>query len=252
MAYVYRHIRLDKNEPFYIGIGSDSDDKYTRAYSKRRRNKIWESIVSRSEYNVEILLDGITWEEACEKEKEFISLYGRIDLKSGILANLTNGGDGSLGVIQGLETRIKKSISSKNRIMSDESKKKISDSKIGKKRPRYVSDKVSEGLKRYYANNPNPRIGIPLTDATKKKLSDTMSGRPSPNLGKKMSQESKNKLSLYNKYEKNAVAIMVIDITTGVFFQSISQAAEAYNFNSTTLNKWVRNKRKNKTNLRLI
>jgi hypothetical protein len=24
MAYVYRHIRLDKNEPFYIGIGSDS------------------------------------------------------------------------------------------------------------------------------------------------------------------------------------------------------------------------------------
>jgi hypothetical protein len=22
MAYVYRHIRLDKNEPFYIGIGS--------------------------------------------------------------------------------------------------------------------------------------------------------------------------------------------------------------------------------------
>lgn len=25
MAYLYRHIRLDKNEPFYIGIGSDSN-----------------------------------------------------------------------------------------------------------------------------------------------------------------------------------------------------------------------------------
>ena len=22
MAYVYRHIRLDKNEPFYIGVGT--------------------------------------------------------------------------------------------------------------------------------------------------------------------------------------------------------------------------------------
>jgi hypothetical protein len=24
MAYLYRHIRHDKNEPFYIGIGSDN------------------------------------------------------------------------------------------------------------------------------------------------------------------------------------------------------------------------------------
>ena len=29
MAYVYRHIRLDKNEPFYIGIGSDAN--YSRS-----------------------------------------------------------------------------------------------------------------------------------------------------------------------------------------------------------------------------
>ena len=27
MAYLYRHIRLDKNEPFYIGIGSDTNFK---------------------------------------------------------------------------------------------------------------------------------------------------------------------------------------------------------------------------------
>ena len=34
MAYVYRHIRLDKNEPFYIGIGSDKE--YKRADLSRR------------------------------------------------------------------------------------------------------------------------------------------------------------------------------------------------------------------------
>ena len=31
MAYVYRHIRLDKNEPFYIGIGKDDSGEYKRA-----------------------------------------------------------------------------------------------------------------------------------------------------------------------------------------------------------------------------
>lgn len=39
MAYVYRHIRLDKNEPFYIGIGSDIN--YQRAYNYQRRTKYW-------------------------------------------------------------------------------------------------------------------------------------------------------------------------------------------------------------------
>ena len=95
MAYVYRHIRLDKNEPFYIGIGSD--EKYRRAYQKINRNKHWRNVVSKTDYEVEILMDGLTWEQACEKEKEFISLYGRKDLNIGTLVNLTDGGDGVLG-----------------------------------------------------------------------------------------------------------------------------------------------------------
>ena len=36
MAVLYRHIRIDKNEPFYIGIG----DKENRAYSHKGRNKV--------------------------------------------------------------------------------------------------------------------------------------------------------------------------------------------------------------------
>jgi hypothetical protein len=38
MAYLYRHIRLDKNEPFYIGIGSDK--QYKRAYNKIKLSKL--------------------------------------------------------------------------------------------------------------------------------------------------------------------------------------------------------------------
>ena len=51
MAYVYRHIRLDKNEPFYIGIGAH----LKRAYEKTKRNKFWYNVVAKTEYNVEIL-----------------------------------------------------------------------------------------------------------------------------------------------------------------------------------------------------
>ena len=70
MAYLYRHIRLDKNEPFYIGIGSD--EKYKRAYSKKSRNKYWSNIANITEYEVEIMLDNLTWEEVCKKEIEFV------------------------------------------------------------------------------------------------------------------------------------------------------------------------------------
>jgi hypothetical protein len=97
MAYIYRHIRLDKNEPFYIGIGKDDNKKFTRAYSKKGRSSFWRSIVSNYGYEVEILLDNLTWEEACEKEKEFITLYGRKDSSLGTLVNFTNGGDGVNG-----------------------------------------------------------------------------------------------------------------------------------------------------------
>ena len=38
MAYVYKHIRKDINEIFYIGIGNDKN--YNRAYQKKCRNVI--------------------------------------------------------------------------------------------------------------------------------------------------------------------------------------------------------------------
>jgi hypothetical protein len=67
MAYVYRHIRLDKNEPFYIGIGGDNN--YQRTYSKNSRNIFWQRVVKKTNYNVDILLDNLTKDEAKEKMK---------------------------------------------------------------------------------------------------------------------------------------------------------------------------------------
>jgi hypothetical protein len=92
MAYVYRHIRLDKNQPFYIGIGI-SDKDFDRANETYNRNEIWKRIASKTKIEVEILLSGLTIDQAKEKEKEFIALYGRINNLTGCLSNMTDGGD---------------------------------------------------------------------------------------------------------------------------------------------------------------
>jgi hypothetical protein len=138
MAYVYRHIRLDKNIPFYIGIGKN-DTNYSRAYSKKNRNFHWNNIVNVSEYEVEIILDNIPWEHACEKEKEFIELYKK-SINGGFLCNIADGGQGGfiskeanekrkkslLGHIVSEETKNKLRLKAKGRKASEETKLKMS------------------------------------------------------------------------------------------------------------------------------
>jgi hypothetical protein len=138
-AYVYRHIRLDKNEPFYIGIGTDGN--FTRAKEKTRRSDFWNKIVSKTDYEIEILFENIDIEEAKKKEIEFISLYGRKNLGTGTLANLTDGGDGAFGRVFSHSEETKKKMSEqrkglkssrKGKKLSDEQRKRMSDSKKGK------------------------------------------------------------------------------------------------------------------------
>lgn len=144
MAYVYRHIRLDKNEPFYIGIGSD--ENYNRSKERYNRNGLWKIIATKSEIEVEILLDGLTYSEAQTKEKEFIALYGRKNNNTGILTNLTDGGEGTLGTVITEETRKKLSIAHKGNKsrtghkLSEETRLKMSMSRTGKKLPTFTEE----------------------------------------------------------------------------------------------------------------
>ncbi len=107
--YLYRHIRPDKNEPFYIGIGTIRPQKtkynvlviYERAYTINGRNKIWNNIVKKNSgnYKVEILLHSDNMQFIKQKEIEFINLYGKIINKNGgILSNLSSGGEGAFGL----------------------------------------------------------------------------------------------------------------------------------------------------------
>ena len=128
MAIVYQHIRLDTNEVFYIGIGKTEK----RAYNKtNHRNNYWKNIINKTEYNVEILFNDLTWKEACQIEQYLIKYYGRKNLKTGMLVNMTDGGDGCIGQVVSLETRKKMSISQKGKIRSIQDREKMSKSKIG-------------------------------------------------------------------------------------------------------------------------
>ena len=175
MGYLYRHIRLDKNEVFYIGIGgfdvSEKIGSYRRAFSKYRRNNFWKNITGKIQYDVEIIIDELEWCDACLKEKEFIKLYGRKDQGLGTLANITDGGDGSCGLIKSEETLKKMSDSMMGRILSEDTKNKIRISNTGKVTPEDVKEKISKSHKGHKNN-----LGKKHTIDTKKKISKSKLG----------------------------------------------------------------------------
>ena len=156
--YLYRHIRLDKNEIFYIGIGGKEAKKggYYRANRVSNRNKIWNDIYNGCGKNiqVDIVLESNNWEFIKEKEKEFIAMYGRKNNNTGVLSNLTDGGDGAVGLVYTEERRKKQSDALKNSPFNLKGKKlpnwwkeKIRQTKFGTANPQYgkhtaVSKKV--------------------------------------------------------------------------------------------------------------
>lgn len=123
-SYVYIHTRLDTNEVFYVGIGSQ--DNYKRASSTSQRTYYWNNIVKKCGWKVDIVFDKLSWEDACIKEKELILKYGRIDLGTGLLVNLTNGGEGNFGRKASIETRLKMSKTRTGKKLKIETKKKLS------------------------------------------------------------------------------------------------------------------------------
>lgn len=163
MAYLYRHIRSDKNVPFYIGIGTDSS--YYRARSKKSRNDHWNKIVNKTDYEVEILFEHDDYDFIKEKEIEFIALHGRSDLRLGTLCNLTNGGDGCLGLVHSDEAKLKMSIPNKGKIISEEQRRKVSEFHKGK----IVSEETKRKMSEAAMGKKNHMYGKKISEATRQK-----------------------------------------------------------------------------------
>lgn len=96
--FVYKHIRKDLNLIFYVGIGKINKKfntfkmQHYRAYTKQGRNPIWKNIINKTEYEVEILYDNISFEKAKFHEIRLIKNYGK-KKDSGLLCNITDGGE---------------------------------------------------------------------------------------------------------------------------------------------------------------
>ncbi len=240
MAYIYRHIRLDKNEPFYIGISNSGCD-YKRAYSVKDRNEIWRRIVSKSDYKVDIILDNLDIFDAKEKEKEFILLYGRIDIKNGTLANMTDGGDGILNINENSLLRKKLSKAAIGKKMSDEAKEKMS-----------KHQKVP--ILQYTLSGHLVKEWESITSTSVKFKSNSnivrcLKGRFEQAYGFKWKYKDQNHKSIGRKIPKKEAARnmgssryrIIIDTETGIFYKSALELSRVCGINESTLRLWMDN-----------
>lgn len=103
LVEVYKHIRLDTNTVFYVGIGTSP----YRKNDKHGRNAYWHNIVKLAGYRVELIEVHQSRREACKREIELISYYKALGQCE---ANLAAGGAGGrTGVKASEETLIKMS-----------------------------------------------------------------------------------------------------------------------------------------------
>lgn len=214
MAVLYRHLKPN-GEVFYIGIGKD----IKRAYNKYRRSAYWKSIVNKYGYEVQIIKKDLTWEDACDLEKILINYHGRRDLGLGTLVNLTDGGEGALGVVY-----------------PEEYRQKMSELTKGENHPLY-------GKK----GNLCAWWGKTHTEETKKKMSNSGKGRV---FSKEHRDNLKNSALLRNLTgNKNPSSKKLIDLVSKEEYECIKEASKKLNINYQTLSSYLTGHRPNKTNL---
>ena len=106
-AFVYCYLRSADLTPYYVGIASEGSD--------RRPIERHNVAVPKDRRRIRVMKSGLTWEQACEWEVRFIAHFGRKDLKTGILRNRIDGGDGTPGLVRSEEDKERKSQAAKRR-----------------------------------------------------------------------------------------------------------------------------------------
>ena len=155
--YTYAYLRED-GTPYYIGKG-----KKDRWSQKEKHN-----VKVPPKNRIVFLKRNLTEKEAFKHEIYMIAVFGRKDLGTGILRNMTNGGEGCGGYKHSDESKIKISKANSGRKWSEEAKKKLSKKLKGKRGPT-ITDKAKEKLSLMKKGVPRPRDVIEKIIATKKK-----------------------------------------------------------------------------------
>jgi hypothetical protein len=170
MAFVYLHKRADNNQVFYVGISKNK----SRAYEVKsyRRNVFWNNIYKKCGLKVELSHTNVCWEEACVIEKYLINFYRSFN--DNTLCNVTDGGEGVLGLNVPEERKLIYSQMYKGKSRSEDDKQKM-------RKPKLTGTNSLKGKK--------------LSDEHRLKLSLARKGKKL----KPLSEEHKNKLSAAKK-----------------------------------------------------
>jgi hypothetical protein len=161
--YTYAYLRKDRT-PYYIGKGNKN-----RIYVKHQKG----IMIPKDKSRIIFLKQNLTEEEAFKHEKYMISVFGRKDLKTGILYNKTGGGEGhSNPSSETIEKRVKHL---RGKLHSENTKQKISNTVKGRSnfwlrgipRNEETKQKISEATK-----------GILRNEETKRRISNALKGKP--------------------------------------------------------------------------
>ncbi len=214
---VYLHVRHDRNEVFYVGIGERGRENVIG------RNPIWHHICQKTTYEAKIIYENLSWSEACHIEKELISIWGRKCDKTGQLSNMSKGGDGGDTLtdhpdIESIGLKISNRL--KGVPKSDEAKRKMSEAKLGVN----LSDAHRENISKSLIGN-DYRKGRKHSDESKRKISEGGKGIKKPR-----TQNHQDNLSASLK-GKNSKPVMIDNVR----YQTLRLAADAKGCSPSTI-----------------
>lgn len=226
--FVYAHYRKTDSSIFYIGVAK-SEKRFTSKYS---RNVYWKNIVEKNGFYYDILFKSDDWGTCLKKEIELIKYYGRFNNNTGILCNMTDGGEGCVN----LSTESKNKISNKLRGVkrSDEFKANCIKRMQGTKASIETRFKMSESHKKVDKSYLKNRA---LTNDHRKNISKSKKGK-SIGIGKILTEDHKKAISkgFKSKFSNNQLKQIMEMHNNNISLREISLKMES---NHTTIKRYI-------------